>query len=694
MAQQVSPGIVVNEFDLTTVIPTVSTSTGAAVGVFHWGPLFTPMLITSEPNLGGVFGFPDNFNFQTWFTIASFLAYGAPCQVVRVANTTDVSGANGVLTAYANNAAVTNALSCIVQNPTQYSTLTGTFPTSVNWVARYPGALGNSLRISECLSPNNYTSVVNLASFGQGGTLTLNNGSNVATIVINAASQTLANAACEAFIVAVANTDVLQFGAPPGGIQYISITGINYNAAATTGNTTIGQGTVTLNLQTNYNLANTITNSTNLTRFWQYYSVIGVPPGQSTYVLQHGNTVANDEMHVVVSDGTGLITGVPGQVLEVYQNLSRATDAIDNQGFNNYYANVINQKSQWVWFTNDLTTAVSNTSNNVVSATTPAPVVYQFSGGADGPNESNVSVGTLTTGIDKFISTEAIDISLAMVGLGLGGINGTLLANYWINNIALTRKDCVVFMSPQYTDVVYNIGFELTSVVATRNQLVNTSYGFMDSGYKLMYDRYNNLNRWVPLNGDMAGLCALTDQTNNPWWSPAGFNRGQIRNIIQLAWNPNKPQRDVMYPLGVNPVVSFAAQGTILYGDHTLLTKPSAFNRINVRRLFIVLEEAIALATQYLLFEFNDAFTQATFRNMVNPYLRGIKGQRGITDFLVVCDATNNTPQIVDTNQFVGDIYIKPARSINFITLNFVAVPTGVAFSEVVGQFGATQAVT
>ena len=224
-------------------------------------------------------------------------------------------------------------------------------------------------------------------------------------------------------------------------------------------------------------------------------------------------------------------------------------------------------------------------------------------------------------------------------------------------------------------------------MVSFRNNLRSTSYAVMDSGYKYMYDRYNDLYRWIPLNGDVAGLCVRTDNTNDPWWSPAGLNRGQIKNLVKLAYNPRKADRDTLYKAGINPVVTFPGQGTILFGDKTLLNKPSAFDRINVRRLFIVLEKAIATASKFTLFEFNDAFTRAQFKSLVVPYLREVQGRRGITDFLVVCDDTNNTPDIIDRNEFVGDIYIKPARSINFIQLNFVAVRTGVAFSEVVGQF-------
>jgi phage tail sheath protein FI len=315
--------------------------------------------------------------------------------------------------------------------------------------------------------------------------------------------------------------------------------------------------------------------------------------------------------------------------------------------------------------------------------------------GSDGLDESNATLPIIGGALDLFVSPEDVDISLVMQGKPIAGttvvggetITNFQLANYIIDNICETRKDCIALISPDKSKVLNNVGNEALSLKNWRGAIRNTSYAVLDSGYKYQYDRYNDVYRWIPLNGDIAGLCVRTDNTNDAWWSPAGFNRGNIKNVIKLAWNPRKAERDVLYSNGINPVVTFPGQGTILFGDKTLQAKPSAFDRINVRRLFIVLEKAISVAAKYSLFEFNDAFTRAQFKNLVTPYLRNIQGRRGITDFLVVCDETNNTPQVIDSNQFVGDIYIKPARSINFIQLNFVAVGTGVQFSEVVGKF-------
>jgi len=282
------------------------------------------------------------------------------------------------------------------------------------------------------------------------------------------------------------------------------------------------------------------------------------------------------------------------------------------------------------------------------------------------------------------VSPEDVDISLVLAGRTRGGINGTQLANYLIDNIAEVRKDCVVFVSPEKEDVV-NATSPEAKVVEFRNSLRSSSFAVLDSGYKQQYDKYNDLFRWIPLNGDVAGTCARTDSARDPWFSPAGTSRGQIKNSIKLAFNPNLAQRDFLYKNGVNPIVALQGQGTVLYGDKTLLAKPSAFDRINVRRLFIVLEKSISTAAKSFLFEFNDEFTRTQFRNLVEPFLRDVQGRRGIYDFKVVCDETNNTPEIIDSNKFVGDIYIKPARSINYIQLNFVAVRSGIEFSEIVG---------
>ena len=368
-------------------------------------------------------------------------------------------------------------------------------------------------------------------------------------------------------------------------------------------------------------------------------------------------------------------------MLEKFAYVSKASDGKLPNGTSNYYANVINSDSKYIYWMDHNTTGVnwgtSATAKTFINLA--APVDRSLSGGVD---DLAATDGQLQTAWSLYADDATYDISL----IPCGGVSATV-AQYIISNICETRLDCVAFISPQNITtglpITGNGSAATTPLVAFRNAISSTSYGVMDSGYKYQYDRYNDVYRFVPLNGDVAGLCARTDNTNDPWFSPGGLNRGQIKNVVKLAVNPTKADRDTLYAAGINPCVTFPGEGTVLFGDKTLLAKPSAFDRINVRRLFIVMEKAIATAAKFQLFEFNDSFTQAQFRNLVEPFLRGVQGRRGITDFKVVCDGSNNTGEVIDANQFVADIYVKPSRSINFITLNFVAARSSIAFSEV-----------
>jgi phage tail sheath protein FI len=362
---------------------------------------------------------------------------------------------------------------------------------------------------------------------------------------------------------------------------------------------------------------------------WAYKNSFSDEPGTSLFAQGRGAT--NDEMHIAVIDEDGLITGTQNTVIEVGREFAR----------------------------NNTANTQSLQGGTLVSAT----------------------AGNLTYGWDRFEQSETVDVSLLMTSNAEATVAGHVI------DLAAARRDCVAFVSPplsaaQSSDPVSDV---VTYKTSTLNK--STSYAVMDSGWKYMYDKYNDVYRWVPLNGDIAGLCVRTDTERDPWFSPAGFNRGQIRNIVKLAFNPSKTQRDELYRNSVNPVTSFPGEGTVLFGDKTLQSKASSFDRINVRRLFIVLEKAISRAARASLFEFNDEFTRSSFVNLIEPFLREVQGRRGIFDFRVVCDATNNTPEVIDRNEFVGDIYIKPTRSINFIQLNFVAVRSGVTFDEIVGRF-------
>ena len=413
---------------------------------------------------------------------------------------------------------------------------------------------------------------------------------------------------------------------------------------------------------------------------WTYATQFTSAPGTSTYVSNKGGSL--DEVHVIVVDEDGLFSGTRGTVLEKFGFVSKASDAKDDSGNNNYYKQVLENKSSYVYWMSHPTTIATGTSwgstaNNTAFANLTANVTVSLSGGVDG----TITTANVVTAYDSFDPAESVDIALVVSGPANQTLADSLIS------MAETRKDCVVFLSPEKADCVDNAGSETTDIRAYRDTLTSTSYAVLDSNWKYQYDKYNDVYRWVPLNGDVAGLCARTDLERDPWFSPGGLNRGIIKNSIKLAWNPTKTNRDDLYVKGINPIVTFQGEGTVLFGDKTLLSKPSAFDRINVRRLFIVLEKAIARAARFSMFEFNDQFTRAQFVALVEPFLRDVQGRRGITDFRVVCDETNNTGEVIDRNEFIGDIYIKPARSINFIQLNFVAVRTGVSFDEVVGKF-------
>ena len=684
MSFQLSPGVNVSEIDLTTVIPAVATTDAAIGGVFRWGPVEKATLVTSEDQLVANYGRPVADNAETFFSAASFLAYGNRLFVSRayeadvafnaVAASDDTIPANTTLLA-----------GYVVKNEDHYDTI-ASFDAGVEWIAKYPGALGDSLRISVCDSANAFQETIDFTTIDsntQNEQIAFVVGSNTATVTIEHPSDETAS-------LAVANTiansiqvgDVLRAGNSSVGYQYLEITAV----ATPTETGSNNAADFEISFASRYTLSQNVT-ATSVQRRWRHWNVVDLAPGQSNFQLAQGNTSASDELHVVVSDEDGLITGVPGTILEVFEALSRATDAKNEDGGSNYYKDVINAGSRFVWFANHRGGAAGTTAALLASSTNDLPYDVSFDGGADTKSEELIPVASITTAYDEFKSAEDFDISLLIAGKARGGTHGEQVANYLIDNIAEFRKDCIVLISPDRADVVNNALDIEDDVIQFRNALRSTSYAVMDSGYKYMYDKYNDIYRWIPINGDVAGLCARTDDERDAWFSPAGFNRGQIRNIVKLAWNPKQAQRDLLYKNGINPVVNFPGQGIILFGDKTLLSKPSAFDRINVRRLFIVLEKAISVASRTSLFEFNDEFTRSAFVNLVTPFLRDVQGRRGITDFAVICDGTNNTGEVIDRNEFVGDIYIKPARAINFIQLNFVAVRTGVEFSEIIGQF-------
>lgn len=540
MAFQLSPSVLVTEKDLTNIIPAVSTSTAAMVGIFQWGPVEEITTVDNEEELASLFGKPTAAAYKDFMVASSFLSYASNLKVVRIANVSnllnasDDGGSNGNI---------------LIKNAADY--LTKDFTSSGNlFLAKYPGAFGDNI-----------------------------------------------------------------------GVAFADTTG--FNAVDSHNNPT-----------------------------WPFHGLFDSAP-------------LTNEFHIVVYDATGAITGSADTALETFAFVSTIPTAKYFDGTTGYFVNRINNGSSFIWI--GRANLLTGTNNGV-----------QLVGGSDG---DAVQDGDRENGIDLFADSESIDISLIVQSGG-----STNVGQYIIDNIAEKRKDCVAFVSPAETDVVNVFSQQtiLTNILSTRNSYGSSSYAMMDSAYKLMYDRYNDVNRYVPLNGDIAGLCARTDNTNDPWFSPAGLNRGLIKNAIALSNQEPVSTRDALYSAGINPCVAFPVTGPVLYGDKTLLSRPSAFDRINVRRLFIVLEKAIATASKFMLFEQNDDFTRARFVNLIEPFLRDVQARRGIVDFRVVCDSSNNTEQVIDSNEFVADIYIKPTRSINFIKLNFIALRSGVDFQEVV----------
>jgi phage tail sheath protein FI len=556
MAFQLSPGVQVTEKDLTSVVPSVGSSIGGTAGEFVWGPAKEVTTISSENELVSKFGRPPvvGTTYRTWFAAASFLAYTGTLKIVRAIGSSALNAGStaGVL----------------IENQVDYTNNHGTGEGSNGmWAAKYPGAIGNSLKVSFADS------------------------SDYAT--------------------------------------------------------------------------------------WAYKAQFDYAPSATAYGTAAGASV--DEMHIIVIDEDGQFTGTAGTVLEKFAGVSKASDAKDSVGQSNYYKTAINQRSQYIWWC-DKPAAVGNNWGSLAQGATftsdhtEAESTVSLTLGDNGTTAS----GDLQSAFLLFANDELVDVNLIFVGDA-----SATVGDYVIDNVAEIRKDCMVFVSPAAASVVNNTGGEAAAIVAEVSSYTRSSYAVMDSGYKYMYNRYYDQYVWVPCNGDVAGLCASTDNIADPWFSPAGFNRGAIKNAVKLSYSPNKSDRDTLYKAGVNPIVGFPGSGIVLFGDKTLLEKPSAFDRINVRRLFIVLEKAISRAAKFQLFEFNDAFTRAQFTNLVEPFLRDVQGRRGIYDFRVICDETNNTTQVVDGNQFVADIFIQPAKSINFIQLNFIATRTGIAFEEV-----------
>ena len=667
MSFLVSPGVHVKEIDLTNVVPAVATSIGAIAASFQKGPVSSVTNITSEEELLEVFGKPQGSSnqFENWFTAANFLQYSDSLKVVRAESAILNAGANSGI---------------LIRDDDHYESSFSTGQGSHGeWAARTAGTHGNSIGVQICATATSYEQEL---------------GSSYQTVGEDAVGATTVkvddvDASGNAFNVG----DLISFFSDSGHDTPVD----DYNEYEVTAIDT-SDNDLTIRLKDDPNgagLQNIIPDNSFIKRRWKFYDLFDGAPGTSQWSTDNSRG-SGDEMHIVVYDTTGDITGKVATaaggrtagVIEVYGNVSKSSVAKTAQGSSNYYADVIFRESRFIYWTDHIS-AGSNWGTDTTSAyTSVIPItIDELTGGTD---DYAVTAGEMELAYDKFADTESLDINLVMGGSSSITTDSAAGQDTYVTMITALveeRKDCVGFVSP-YRSATVGVALSSTAtenVKAAFDLCPSSSYMVFDSSYKYQYDKYNDVFRFVPMNGDTAGLCANTDNVADAWFSPAGYNRGGVRGAVKLSYNPSKAERDILYRARVNPVVNFPGQGVTLFGDKTALAKPSAFDRINVRRLFLVLEKAIATASKFQLFEFNDEFTRAQFRNLVEPFLRDVQGRRGISDFSVVADGTNNTGEVIDRNEFVADIFVKPARSINFITLSFIATRTGVNFSEVGG---------
>ena len=652
MADLVSPGVQIKEKDLTTTITSPPGSIGGIGIVASEGYADIIVTVGSEEELVEQFGKPDGGNFEYWFSAANFLGYTNNLKVVRALQTGMLNS-----TGAGAGALIPNTISYSVGDGT-YGPYSGGEATSLgSWASRTPGAWGNSLQVSACTSTAAYYAAAKT-------TITSSLAGGDTTVAVAATTD-------------MAIGSIISIDGDTVGSLYkiTNIAGLNLTVARHP--TQVATGIV----------ASVISSGANVNLYWEWYAEFDGAPATSQYATDHGATL--DELHVVVVDRLGTISGVKETVLERYDAVSKASDALTDEGAANYYVDVLYNDSAYIYWL-DHPAGGSNwgtavTAQTVYTAATSIVDTENLAAGADG---STVTNGQRLISYDKFKDADNVDVSLLIEGPPtIGGAADVVLANHLID-IVNGRKDCMAFLSPDKNAVVNKAAgaAQAAQVETWGDTIASSSYVVKDSGWFKIYDKYNDVFRWIPLNSATAGTCAATDIMEDPWWSPGGLTRGQIRSSIELAFNPSQTQRDGLYRKSVNPIVSFPGEGTVLWGDKTALSSQGAFSRINVRRLFITIEEACKAAARSILFEFNDDFTRENFKSMIDPYLRDIVSRRGITDFLVVCDSTNNTPQVVDANEFRADVYVKPARSINFITLTFVATRTGVDFSEVVGR--------
>ena len=753
-SNQLSPGVVIQERDLTTVTAPVGLNVGVLAAPFAQGPVEEIVEIASERSLVNTFGEPNDYNYEYWYTASQFLAYGGVLKTIRISD------------ALLKNA-VDTGTSVLIKNLQDYeTTYENNNSNTWQWAARYAGTLGNSIgifvtdagadQILVCPAPssgNEHEFVADEAITAASGaaakvfkyslklTLTTLVGSftpgTSTTIDIGGSNEAVTVVAWDA-----ANK-VLEIELPSGGVTGIiadgqTVTqGSNSGVIATSGierRLYAGLDSGSIKFAANDIVADT--NSTNVTvsSVRNEYAEreylpgskwinVAARPGTSLYTNNVGGS--NDEMHVLVIDVDGEITGNPGTVLERFIAVSKASDAKSTVGEVNYYKTVIKQRSEYIWWGSHETAGFAGTAGNSAAGdwgqsainrrfnllrsadgTTSYPAgattvgsknnatFYYRLGAASGSAGATYSTtgGSYTVSntligdaYDLVSDPESQTIDFILSGPAGADDSAAIAKVTLITNILESRRDCLGFFSPKRSDVIgiTNGDTVVRNMVNYFDQLPSTNYAIFDSGYKYIYDKYSDVYRYVPCNGDIAGLVLNTANVAEPWFSPAGFARGVLRNAIKVAFSPNKTQRDTLYAARINPVVSFPGQGVVLFGDKTAQGFASAFDRINVRRLFLVIERVIGTAAKTQLFEQNDEAQRTLFLNIVEPYLRDVQGRRGVTDFLVKCDDSNNPPDAVDRGEFYAEIYVKPTRTINYITLTFVATRTGVSFAEV-----------
>lgn len=616
----ISPGVKITESDQVASIQASGTTIGGTAGQFRWGPIDTPTLVSSEAQLATAFGIPNSTNAVDFLSAASFLAYTPALYVVR-------TGGTGAFNATANGSGL------LVENDDDYQINFASGDASAeSWIAKHAGALGNSLKVSTCPSSAAWESTLT-------GSFTVAAGSKIVVGVGSAA-----------------NTE-LQVG------DIVVLGGRSIKVASTSNTTyfTLAEAHVT-----------GATSATSVKRRWEYYDTFDGAPGTSAYAAARNGV--NDEMHIVVIDEDGNITGTKGSLLEKYSKVSKGEDAKTSQGGNNFYKDIINNTSKWIrWGFKD--SQGTNWDSSVVNKTftsVSAPIAYSLGGGVD---------GTVTDAFKITAFSKLANKLKAPVGVVFAGSASAAVINTIIADVGEARKDVVVCFSPELADC-QTTDAEATNINAFADTVTRSTYAVMDGNWKYAYDKYNDTYVWIPCNADVAGTMARVDADKAPWFSPAGYQAGRILNAVRLAWNPDQLDRDALYRYGVNPIITEPGRGTILFGDKTFTTAPGSFSRINVRRLFITIQKAIGGLAQNLLFEANDDATRASFLNSVEPYLRTVQGGRGITDFRVICDGTNNTEDSINANEFIADIYVRPVSSINFIQLNFISVRGAAAFAE------------